>query len=74
MLTGSVVDVHLFAVLLILLAGFFALSGGKTFRSAVKLMGGWSLSLLVGALCALIVLAIGANGVRFNRSQISHRL
>ncbi|RWO03370.1 MAG: amino acid permease [Mesorhizobium sp.] len=67
MLTGSVVDVHLIAVLLILLAGFFALSGGRTFRSGVKLMGGWSLSLLVGALCVLIVLAIGANGVRFNR-------
>ncbi|MER9658030.1 amino acid permease [Mesorhizobium sp. M0152] len=67
MLTWPGVDVHLIAALLILLAGFFALSAGETFRSGVKLVGGWSLSLLIGALFVLIVLAVRANGVRFSR-------
>ncbi|MHC4049485.1 APC family permease [Bradyrhizobium sp. 25ACV] len=66
-LTGPSVDVHLLAALLILLAGFFALSGGEALRRGVKLIGSWSVFLLVGALFALIVLAVRANGVRFDR-------
>jgi len=66
-LTGSSVDVHLLAALLILLAAFFALSGGETLSSGVRLVGGSSLFLLVGALFAIIVLAVRANGVGFSR-------
>ncbi|WP_407151213.1 APC family permease [Bradyrhizobium sp. ORS 86] len=66
-LTGSSVDIHLLAALLILLAAFFALSGGETLSSGVRLVGGSSLFLLVGALVALIVLAVRASGVGFSR-------
>ncbi|TWB92988.1 amino acid efflux transporter [Bradyrhizobium macuxiense] len=65
-LTGPSVDVHLLAPLLILLAACFALSSSVTLASCARLVGGWSLSLLVGVLVVLLMLAVRANGVRFN--------
>ncbi|MGY4403973.1 APC family permease [Bradyrhizobium sp. USDA 3315] len=66
-LIGSSVNIHLLAVLLILLAAVFALSSGETLSSGVRLVGGSSLFLLVGALFSLVVLAVRANGVGFSR-------
>lgn len=66
-LTGPSVDIHLLAAMLILLAGVFALFGGEALHRGVKLIGSWSVCFLVGALLALIVLAVRANGARFDR-------
>lgn len=66
-LTGPSVDVHLLAALLILPAGVFALSGGEALHRGVKLIGSWSVCFLVGTLFALIVLAVRAKGVQFDR-------
>lgn len=66
-LTGPSVDVHLHAALLILLAGVFALSGGEALHRGVKLIGSWSVCFLVGTLFALMVLAVRAKGVQFDR-------
>lgn len=65
-LTGPSVDIHLLAAMLILLAGVFALFGGEALHRGVKLIGSWSVCFLVGALLALIVLAVRANGARFD--------
>lgn len=66
-LIGSSVDIHLLAALFILLASFFALSGGETLSRGVWLVGCSSLSLLVGALVVLVTLAMQTNGVRLSR-------
>ncbi|WP_194456483.1 APC family permease [Bradyrhizobium sp. CCBAU 53421] len=66
-LIGTSVDIHLLAVLFILLCGFLALSGGKSLSRVVRLVGGSSLFLLIGVLFVLIVLAVRANGAGFSR-------
>lgn len=65
-LTGSRLDIHVLAALFILLAACFALSSSETLSGSVRLVGGSSLSLLVGVLVVLLMLAVQTNGVRFN--------
>ncbi|MGL3210473.1 APC family permease [Bradyrhizobium sp. BR 1433] len=65
-LTDSSVDVHLLAALLIVFAVCLALFRSETLSSSVRLVGGSSLSLLVGVLAVLLMLAARANGIRFS--------
>ncbi|NPU15742.1 amino acid permease [Bradyrhizobium sp. 83012] len=62
--TSSELDIHCLAVIVILLAAWFALSGSKTLSGSVRFVSGASISLLVGVLGVLLTLAVRTNGVR----------